>query len=103
MEHSPGPSVGLSVGLSVCVYVRKVYCGKTVDWIRMPFGMVSGVGRGMDVLDGGGDHRRGKCSFGSEFDNLYFTTYSVYDSITTIQYKTIEHNKQCELNKLRPK
>ena len=24
----------------------------------MPFGMVSAVGRGMDVLDGGGDRRR---------------------------------------------
>jgi len=36
--------VCLSVCLSVCRYVRKVYCGKTADWIRMPFGMVSGVG-----------------------------------------------------------
>jgi len=38
----------------VCVYlsVWKVYCGKTADWIRMPFGMVSGVGRGIGVLDG---------------------------------------------------
>jgi len=41
-------SIHLSVGLSV----RKVYCGKTAEWIRMPFGMVSGVGQGMDVLDG---------------------------------------------------
>ena len=44
----------LSVGLSVC----KVYCGKMAKWIRMPFGMVSCVGRGMGVLDGGGDRRR---------------------------------------------
>jgi len=29
-----------------------MYCGKTADWIRMPFGMVSGFGRGMGVLDG---------------------------------------------------
>jgi len=29
-----------------------VYCGKTADWIRMPFGMVNGVGRWMGVLDG---------------------------------------------------
>jgi len=42
----------LSVGLSVCLSVRKVYCGKTANWIRMPFGMVIGVGRGMGVLDG---------------------------------------------------
>jgi len=45
----------LSVCVLVCVSVRKVYCGKTADWIRMQFGMVSGVGRGMGVLDEGGD------------------------------------------------
>jgi len=28
---------------------------KTSDWIWMPFGMVSVVGRGMGVLDGSGD------------------------------------------------
>jgi len=38
--------------LSVCRSVRKVYCGKTADWIRMPFGVMSGVGRGMGALDG---------------------------------------------------
>jgi len=47
IELSPSPSIGLFVGLSV----RKVACGKTADWIRMPFGMVSGMGRGMGVLD----------------------------------------------------
>ena len=42
-----------SVCLSVCLSVQKVYCGKTADWIRMSFGVVSGVGRGMmGVLDG---------------------------------------------------
>jgi len=30
----------------------------------MPFGVVSGVGRGMGMLDGGGDRQRGKGSFG---------------------------------------
>jgi len=30
----------------------------------MPFGTVSGVGQGMGVLDGSGDRRRGKGSFG---------------------------------------
>ena len=29
-----------------------VYCGKTAEWIRMPFAVVSGVGQGMSVLDG---------------------------------------------------
>jgi len=42
----------------VCLSVRKVYYGKAADWIRMPFAVVSGVGRGMGVLDGGGDRRR---------------------------------------------
>ena len=41
----------------VCVLVgrsvRKVYSGKTAEWIWMPFGVVSGVGQGMGVLDGG--------------------------------------------------
>jgi len=43
MEHSPGPSVHWSVGRSV----RLVGCGKTADWIRIPFGMVSWVGQEM--------------------------------------------------------
>jgi len=30
----------------------------------MPFGMVSGVGRGMCIVDGGGNRRRGRGSFG---------------------------------------
>ena len=42
----------LSVSLSACRPVRDVFCGKTADLIRMPFWMVSGVGRGMGVLDG---------------------------------------------------
>jgi len=29
-----------------------VSCGKTADWIQMPFGVVSGVGPGIEVLDG---------------------------------------------------
>ena len=37
--------------LSVCLSVGPVVdCGKTADWIRMPFGVVSGVSRGMGVL-----------------------------------------------------
>jgi len=65
----------LSVCLSVCVCVhlsvgwpvRKVCCGKTADWIRMPFWMVSGVSRLMGELDGGGDRRREKGSFGGKY------------------------------------
>jgi len=51
-------SVGRSGGLSVCLSVRKVYCGKTAEQIRMPFGLVSEVGRVMGVFDVGGDRRR---------------------------------------------
>jgi len=47
----------LSVCRSVC-RSAKVSCGETGDWIRMPFGMMSGVGRGMGVLDFGGDRRK---------------------------------------------
>jgi len=40
-------SVGLSVGLSgMCIVEKRTW---------MPFMVVSGVGRGMGVLDGGGD------------------------------------------------
>jgi len=39
-----------------------VNCGKMADWIQMPFGVVSGVGLGMGVLDFGGDRQRGRGS-----------------------------------------
>ena len=41
----------VSVDLSVCLSIWSVYCGKTADWIWMPFGVVSGVGRWIGVLD----------------------------------------------------
>jgi len=44
--------------------LRKVYCGKTADWIRISFGVVSGVGRGMGVLNGGGCRRMDGSSSG---------------------------------------
>ena len=36
----------------VCLSAHR-YCAKTADWIRMPFGVVSGVGLGRGVLDFG--------------------------------------------------
>jgi len=42
------------------VCVRKVHCGKMADWIRMPLGVVSGVGRGMGLSDGGGYRQWGE-------------------------------------------
>jgi len=53
----------LSVGLSVGLSDWRVYCGKTDDWIWMPFGVVSEVGRGIGVLDESGDRRTGSKSF----------------------------------------
>jgi len=41
-----------------------VNSGDTGEWIRMPFGVVSGVGLGMGVLDFGGDRGRGRGSLG---------------------------------------
>jgi len=58
LSPSQFPSVCLSVCLSVGRSVQKVYCGKMADWIRMLFGVMSGVGRGMRVLNGRGDCRR---------------------------------------------
>jgi len=38
--------------VSLSVTARKVYCSKMAEWFQMPFGMVSGVGRGIGVLTG---------------------------------------------------
>jgi len=65
--------------LSVCD--RKVYCGKTADWIRMPFGMVRGVGLGMGVLDFGGDRRRGMGSFGGKFGVFHCNQWGLCDAL----------------------
>jgi len=35
-----------------CLSVTLVYCGRAVVWIRMPVGMVVGLGPGHIVLDG---------------------------------------------------
>jgi len=35
-----------------------VSCGETADWIRIPFGVVRGIGQVMGVLDFGGDRQR---------------------------------------------
>ena len=61
--------VAYPICLSVCLE-RKVYCDKTVNWIWMPFGMVTGggVSRGMIVLHGVvWWWSKGKGSFGDEF------------------------------------
>jgi len=39
-----------------------VSSGNTADWIQMPFGVASGVGLGMGVLDFDGDCQSGRVS-----------------------------------------
>jgi len=51
-QYSCWPFARPSVGLSVCRSVRWAICGKMADWIWRPFGVMSGVGRGMGVSDG---------------------------------------------------
>jgi len=55
-----------------------VYCGKTADWIRMLFGVVSGVGLGMGVLDFGGDRPRARGSFGGEFAASHYNQWGIF-------------------------
>jgi len=52
-DLSRSQSVGLCVCVSVNLSVRKVYRSKMAECMWMPYGMLSGVGRGMGVLDGG--------------------------------------------------
>ena len=59
--------------VSVSVSVWKVYCGKPADWIWMPFGVVSAVGRGMGVLDGGDDWQRGRGIYVGEFGASHYS------------------------------
>jgi len=46
----------------------------------MLFGFMSGVSRGMGVLDGGGDHRRGKDSFGENVGHPIVTNGTLWHS-----------------------
>ena len=41
-----------------------MYKGEKADWIWKLFGLVNGVGRRMGVLDGDGNRRKGRVSFG---------------------------------------
>ena len=61
--------------------------GKTANSIRMPFGMVSGVGRGMSVLDGvvivEGEGQFWGVTNG-DFATLLFPNYSGRDSLPNV-------------------
>jgi len=49
--------------IAICLSAH-VSSGDMADWIGMPFGVVSGVGLGMGVLDFRGDRQRGRGSLG---------------------------------------
>ena len=50
----------------------------------MPFGMVSGIGQGMGVLDGGGDHQREWAVLGSEFGASHCDQWGLCDAALPI-------------------
>jgi len=57
----------ICLDLSVCLSVGpQSVLWQMVDWIRVLFVVLSGVGQGMVVLDGGGDRLMGRGSFGVE-------------------------------------
>jgi len=63
----------------VLYQIERVYCGKTAEWILMPFGVVNGVGRGMGVLDGSG-YRRGEGQFWGEFGASHRNQWGLCDA-----------------------
>ena len=75
---SPGPSVGLLVDCPVD-------CGKTFDWIWMPFGVVGRLGPRMKQVDRNGDRLTGRGNFGehgtSHCNQLWRSFAKVHKSI----------------------
>ena len=50
--------------VSLCVYVCPVDCGKTADWVWMPFGMVGWLGPRVRQVVGVGDCPMGMGNLG---------------------------------------
>ena len=67
-DLSPIPCIGRSVCLSAVCPESVLW--QTADWIRMPFGVVSGVGRAMGLLDG--EHVGGDALFENYFGQDLF-------------------------------
>jgi len=74
-KHSSCWPVAYPICRSACLSVQKMYCGKTADSSQMPFGVVSGVGRGMGVLDGDPRAPRRRRGFGFFLFALVWTVY----------------------------
>ena len=75
----------LSVGPSVRTSVCPVYCGKTADRIRIPFGIVGRTGAGMRKIVGFGDRSTERGTFWGAFGVRHYNqwghfTASVCDS-----------------------
>ena len=73
IKLSHGRSVDRSVGASVC----PVHCGKTADWIRMPFGIISRTGPGMRQVLAFGDRSTGR-GFGGKFGVRHCNQWGLY-------------------------
>jgi len=75
----------------MCLSVRKVYCGKTADWIRMPFGMVTGEWdrSRYGCIKWGGDCRRGRCSFGGEFGASHCNQWGLCDALFSNNFEDL--------------
>ena len=67
---------------SVRTYVRAsvcpVHCGKTTDWIRMPFGIIGRTGPGMRQVVGFGDRSTRRGTFGGEFGARHCNYWELY-------------------------
>jgi len=57
----------------------------------MLFGMVSAVGRGTGVLDGGGDRRKGRGSFGGEFGASHCNQWGTCDALFSNYFEDLLH------------
>ena len=79
--RSVGPYVQYvrrSVGLSVCLSVCPVHCGKTADRIRMPFGIIGRTGPGMRQLVGFGNRSTERGTFGGELGARHCNQWGLY-------------------------
>ena len=56
---------------SVCESVCPVHCGKTVDRIWQPFGIIGRTGPGMRQVVGFGDRSAGRDTFGGKFGSCH--------------------------------
>ena len=66
--------VRASVSRSIC----PVHCGKTADWIRMPFGIIGRTDSGIMQVVGFVDRSTGRATFGGEFGTRHCIQWGLY-------------------------